>query len=99
LRSVILTRREQSAAQCCYFSHATDEFDRAGARTIEGIYRKQGIVLRMRGRADPGALPGRVDLVEPGLVEVQHWRPAAGAGPDPGKHLDCLGAIGIKPAA
>lgn len=84
---------------CLIFSHGTDDFAPAASRAVEDIYREQGIILRLRGRGVQEHFLAGVDLVPPGLVEVQRWRPATGAGSEADQHLDCFGAIGIKPAA
>jgi S-adenosyl methyltransferase len=54
----------------------------------------QGVTLR-RGDQVSQLLAG-LELVEPGLVQLHHWRPGP-AGPEPSYELANYGAVGRKP--
>lgn len=55
-------------------SHATDD-EQSDADEAREIYRRSGIDLTLRSRAQVTALFGDIDLVEPGVVWVPQWRP------------------------
>jgi SAM-dependent methyltransferase len=63
--------------------HATDDYDPETARRAEEVYRRASHQLRHRSWAAIGKLLGGYELVEPGLVDMTHWRPEPGDGPDP----------------
>jgi hypothetical protein len=50
----------------------------------------------LRGRAEVAGWLGGLDLVEPGIVEVDQWRPGPGDKPIPGG-MPLLGAVARKP--
>jgi O-methyltransferase involved in polyketide biosynthesis len=52
--------------------------------------------VTLRTAAEVGGFLDRLDLVDPGLVQVHRWRPDAGA-PVPGPELANYGAVGRKP--
>ncbi len=55
-------------------SHATADFD-PGAEQLAATYRARGVSMTMRGRAAVERFFGGLELVEPGVVAAQRWRP------------------------
>ncbi|MFI6348867.1 SAM-dependent methyltransferase [Streptomyces sp. NPDC050560] len=81
---------------CLLLTHFTDEFAPESCRAMEEIYREQGITLVARSREAIAAVLEPLDLIPPGLVEVQHWRPGPGDTPPSDVHLHTFGAVGLK---
>ena len=67
---------------------AADSADRAGR-----VYDRATSQLTMRGRAEVTRLLAGLDLVEPGLVHVTHWRPTE---PPRATFDPFLGAVGVR---
>ncbi|MCM3923953.1 SAM-dependent methyltransferase [Frankia sp. AiPs1] len=55
-------------------SHATGDFD-PGAEELAATYRARGVSMTMRGRAAVERFFAGLELVEPGVVAAQRWRP------------------------
>ncbi len=55
-------------------SHATADFD-PGAEELAATYRARGVSMTMRGRAAVERFFAGLELVEPGVVAAQRWRP------------------------
>jgi hypothetical protein len=64
-------------------THATSDYHPEMARQAEGVYRGASHQIHYRGRQEIADLLTGYDLVDPGLVDMIHWRPDADAGPDP----------------
>lgn len=79
-------------------SHLTGDFDPVTTGGGVAVYRKSGIPMQVRSRAEVEALvPQGWDLEEPGVELVSHWRPEAGAElPDPAE-IGCYGLLARKP--
>jgi hypothetical protein len=76
-------RRRTAPGSFLAITHATDDYDPETARRAEEVYRRASHQLRHRSWAAIGKLLGGYELVEPGLVDMTHWRPEPGDGPDP----------------
>jgi len=76
-------RRATVAGSYLALTHATDDYDPDRARRAEEVYRRASHQLRYRSWAEIGGMLGGYELVEPGLVDMTHWRPEPGDGPDP----------------
>lgn len=60
---------------------ATAELARGSAALAE-VYARRGVPMHLRSRTEVAALlPARCELVGPGIVPMQHWRPEDGAEP------------------
>ncbi len=59
-------------------SHLTGDFEPAAWERIAEIYRVQGVTMRVRSRDDIERFFTDLELVEPGLQVVPHWRPDPG---------------------
>ena len=59
-------------------SQISDDYDdpalSAGVRALVELYRGSATPGYLRDRAEIRALFGGLDLVEPGLVDINHWR-------------------------
>jgi hypothetical protein len=77
--------------------HVASDLDPAVVSGADQWNRMSPLQITLRSRAEVAGLTSGLDLVEPGLVPVNEWRPAAGNGPDgPGPVYAMLGR---KPAA
>jgi trans-aconitate methyltransferase len=54
-----------------------------------------GVTITFRGHAEVTRFFDGLELLEPGVVPVNHWRPGAG-GPDPARGLPAYAAVGRK---
>jgi hypothetical protein len=59
----------------------------------EGV---QDFTFTLRSHADVTRFFDGLDLLEPGVVPVNYWRPGPG-GPDPARKLQAYAAVGRKP--
>jgi S-adenosyl methyltransferase len=66
--------------------------DEAVRRLNEGI---PGITITLRSYAEVTRFFDDLELLEPGVVPVNHWRPGPG-GPDPARELAAYAAVGRK---
>jgi len=64
-------------------THATSDYRPKMAKEAEGVYQRASHQMHYRSKAEIAALLAGYELVEPGLVDMIHWRPDADAGPDP----------------
>ena len=81
-------------------SHGTDDYRPEAAHRAEDVYRRAAQPMTLRSRAEIAALFGGYELLEPGVVDMIHWRP----GPEVIDPLDgdvarysMLAAVGRKP--
>ncbi|MFB9237316.1 SAM-dependent methyltransferase [Plantactinospora siamensis] len=78
-------------------SHLTGDFEPAAWEKIAEIYRLQGVTMRVRPRAEIERFFDGLELVEPGLQVVTHWRPDADAEPPSDAAVSVYGAVARKP--
>ena len=79
-------------------SHVTPEHDPVGVGGLERTYQASGLPAQARVADDFAELAFRgLDMVEPGLVLVSEWRPAAGGVRPPASEVNWYGAIARKP--
>lgn len=78
-------------------SHATSDLFSDGGRSLVAVYRDQGIDAQARSHEEVSALFGGLDLVEPGLVEVDHWHPEPGDVPGAGAPVPVYAGLARKP--
>jgi hypothetical protein len=73
--------------------------DSAPAEVTAGIaaYAANGIPEKARDQAEVEALFAGLDLVDPGVVLVNHWHPDAGPPQVSDAHVHMYGGVGIKP--
>jgi len=78
-------------------SHGTSEYDpnrESDAVAVKTVYSRTVTPVQLRTGEQVGQLLAGFELLEPGLVPVQHWRPDD-AGPL--KVENFIGAVGLKP--
>lgn len=64
-------------------THATSDYNPELARRAEAVYTRASHQIRYRSREQILDLLAGYELVEPGLVDLIHWRPEPDTGPDP----------------
>jgi hypothetical protein len=78
-------------------SHLTGDFDPTAWEAVAAIYRKTGVDMRVRSRAEIERFFDGLELVEPGLVVLPHWRPDAdAASPPPDVEVAVYGGVARK---
>jgi S-adenosyl methyltransferase len=63
-------------------SHLTGDFDPEAWEGVAAVYRKSGVIMRVRSRPEIERFFDGLDLVDPGLVSLPRWRPDPGEEPD-----------------
>lgn len=71
---------------------APAEVNRGGA-----AYVARGLEEKARNRAEATALFGARTLLDPGVVLVSHWHPAAGEPSYPDEHVHMYGGVAVQP--
>jgi hypothetical protein len=97
-------RDATSAGSFLAISHGTADYQPENARGASEVYTRASHRLTFRSKAEVAELFTGYELVEPGLVDIVHWRPElTGTRPDPlgGDVARYSGyvAVGRKPAA
>jgi hypothetical protein len=79
-------------------SHLTGDFEPAAWEKIAEIYRLQGVTMRVRPKAEIERFFAGLEMVDPGLQVVTHWRPEPDAGEPPSDAaVSVYGAVARKP--
>jgi hypothetical protein len=60
-------------------SHLTGDFDPAAWEGVAAIYRRSGVIMRVRSRPEIERFFDGLELVEPGVQSLPRWRPDPGA--------------------
>lgn len=83
--SVVAGYRDATApGSCLVLSHGTDDYRPEAAHRAEDVYRRAAQPMTLRSRSEITALLDGYELLEPGLVDMIHWRPDPDGGlPDP----------------
>ncbi|WP_333778102.1 SAM-dependent methyltransferase [Streptomyces sp. IBSBF 3136] len=81
---------------CLVLSTMTADFEPENVRRGIAAYAAGGVTLVARSHGEVGAFFEGLDLLEPGIVSVAHWRPEED--PDPTEPVSLYGAVGVKPA-
>jgi hypothetical protein len=92
-RTVATLRDALPAGSHLILSHATADFNAGKADEVTTVYRKATALLTPRSHADVTRLFDGFDLLDPGLVQVNHWRNEVPEGTPP---VGVYGAIGRK---
>lgn len=101
-RGIVAGYRDATASgSYLVVSHGTDEYRPAAAHRAANVYRRAANPVTLRDRAALSALLDGYRLLEPGLVDLIHWRPEAdGLQPDPlggdVARYSMLGAVGRR---
>ena len=56
-------------------SHLTGDFDAAAWEGVVAVYKRNGVTMRVRPKPDVERFFDGLDLVDPGVVSLPHWRP------------------------
>jgi hypothetical protein len=79
-------------------SHLTGDFDPQAWEGVAAVYRKSGVTMRVRSYGEIERFFDGLDLVEPGLVSLPHWRPGPAAVEPPGDAaVSVYGGVARKP--
>jgi len=80
-------------------THLTGDFDPAAWESVAAIYRRSGVTMRVRSRAEIERFFTGLDLIEPGLQVLSHWRPDADATAETptDAQVSVYGAVARKP--
>ena len=83
--TAVVADYRQAVASGSYLAvtHATGDYHPEMARDAESVYRRASHQIRYRSKAQIAALLTGYELVDPGLVDMIHWRPDPDTGPDP----------------
>ena len=61
-------------------SHLTGDFDPEAWEGVAAVYRRSGVIMRVRSRPEIERFFDGLDLVDPGLLSLPHWRPDPATG-------------------
>ena len=82
--AIVATYRDATApGSYLALSHGTSDYRPEAVRRVEDVYTQASYAMRLRSRKDINAMMDGYDLLEPGLVDVIHWRPEPQSSPDP----------------
>jgi hypothetical protein len=56
-------------------SHLTGDFDPAAWEGVAAVYRRSGVTMQVRSRPQIERFFAGLDLIDPGVVSLPHWRP------------------------
>jgi hypothetical protein len=56
-------------------SHLTGDFDPAAWAGVVAVYRRSGVTMQVRHKPDIDRFFAGLDLIDPGVVSLPHWRP------------------------
>lgn len=87
------------SGSCLTMTHATADFTPEESAAATEKLKAAGVTLALRSRDEFARFFRGLDLVEPGVEVVHHWRPELGEpvpGPDDGV-IPGYGAVGRKP--
>ncbi|MFF5565258.1 SAM-dependent methyltransferase [Streptomyces sp. NPDC012623] len=76
----------------------TADFAPAEVGRVAAEYARRGMPMQLRTHAEAEEFFAGLELVEPGLTQVHHWRPDAGRQPMDDRDIAMYGAIARKPA-
>lgn len=58
-------------------SHLTGDFDPEAWEGVAAVYRKSGVIMRVRSKPEIDRFFDGLDMVDPGVQSLPHWRPEA----------------------
>jgi hypothetical protein len=56
-------------------SHLTGDFDPVAWEGVAAVYRRSGVIMQVRSKAEIEGYFAGLDLIEPGVVSLPRWRP------------------------
>ena len=79
-------------------SHLTGDFDPGAWAGVAAIYKRSGVTMQVRSRPEIERFFAGLEMVEPGLQVLPHWRPEATTGPVPSDaQVSVYGGLARKP--
>jgi hypothetical protein len=80
-------------------THLTGDFDPAAWEGVAAVFRRSGVTMRVRSRAEIERFFTGLVLIEPGLQVLPRWRPDTDTGTDPptDAQVSVYGAVARKP--
>jgi hypothetical protein len=79
-------------------SHLTGDFDAAAWEGVAAVYRRSGVTMQVRSRADIERFFTGLEMVEPGVQVLPAWRPDPDAGEaPPDVQVSVYGGLARKP--
>jgi hypothetical protein len=79
-------------------SHLTGDFDPEAWEGVAAVYRRSGVIMRVRSLPEIERFFDGLELVSPGVVSLPRWRPDAGGGPAPtDAQVSVYGGVARKP--
>jgi hypothetical protein len=83
---------------CLVISHASQDGQPTLADSHQRLYARTTTPMTMRSQGQVSEFFDGFDVVEPGVVSIQQWRPepAAGTVPDSSKRMVGFAGVGIK---
>ena len=81
---IVAAYRDATAAgSYLALSHGTSDYRPEAVRRVEDVYTQASHAMRLRSREQIRAMMDGYKLLDPGLVDIIHWRPEPGSAPDP----------------
>ena len=77
-------------------SHLTGDFAPEAWAAVTEIYRRQGVTMRVRTKPEVARFLDGLELAEPGLVVLPHWRPDTDEPPPSDAAVSVYGAVARK---
>jgi len=82
-------------------SHLTGDFDPAAWAGVAAVFRRSGVIMQVRSLPEVERFFDGVDLIDPGVVSLQRWRPdhvdIAGGGLPSDAAVSTYGGVARKP--
>jgi hypothetical protein len=80
-------------------SHLTGDFDPAAWAGVVAVYRRSGVTMQVRRKPDIDRFFTGLDLIDPGVVSLPHWRPDPSdvGGPPSDAAVSVYGGVARKP--
>jgi hypothetical protein len=80
-------------------SHLTGDFDPAAWAGVVAVYRRSGVTMQVRRKPDIDRFFAGLDLIDPGVVSLPHWRPDPSdvGGPPSDAAVSVYGGVARKP--
>lgn len=79
-------------------SHLTGDFDPGAWAGVAAVHRRSGVTMQVRSRPEIERFFTGLEMVEPGLQVLPHWRPEATGGPVPtDAQVSVYGELARKP--
>jgi hypothetical protein len=79
-------------------SHLTGDFDPEAWEGVAAVYRRTGVTMQVRSRAEIERFFSGLEMVEPGVQVLPAWRPEKDAGAPPtDAQVSVYGGLGRKP--